>query len=109
VSSFDAIALIYAHLPLPIKTEYFPAFADLLKPNELIIFEAFSTTHLSYRIKNPAIGGSDKLEMLFSIDEIKGYFPNFEILQLEDVKVTLNESEFNKGIGKVIRFIGRKK
>lgn len=107
-NSFDAIALIYAHLPPPIKNEYFPAFVNLLKPNGLIIFEGFSKSHLPYRMKNPAVGGPDKLEMLFSIDEVKSYFPNFEILKVEDVEVILNEGEFHQGTGKVIRFIGRK-
>jgi 2-polyprenyl-3-methyl-5-hydroxy-6-metoxy-1,4-benzoquinol methylase len=108
-NSFDAIALIYAHVPPPIKANFYTAFAELLKPNGLIILEAFSTTNLPYRAKNPKIGGPDVLEMLFSIEEVKSYFPKFEILQLEDVVVTLNEGEFHNGTGKVIRFIGRKK
>lgn len=108
-NSFDAIALIYAHVPPPVKTNFYQAFAELLKPNGVIIMEVFSTTNLAYRAKNPSVGGPNVLEMLFSIDEVKSYFPNFEILQLEDVEVELNEGEFHQGTGKVIRFIGRKK
>ena len=108
INSFNALALIYAHFPPTVKNEYFPAFAELLKPNGLIIFEGFSTTHLEYRAKNPSVGGPNVLEMLFSIEEVKSYFPNFEVLQLEDVEVQLNEGEFHQGTGKVIRFVGRK-
>jgi len=108
-NSFDAIALIYAHVPPPVKANFYMAFAKLLKPNGLIIVEAFSTSHLIYRERNPNVGGPNVLEILFSIEEIKNYFPNFEILQLEDTEVTLNEGEFHNGTGKVIRFIGRKR
>jgi 2-polyprenyl-3-methyl-5-hydroxy-6-metoxy-1,4-benzoquinol methylase len=108
-NSFDAIALIYAHVPPNVKVNFYQAFAKLLKPNGVIIMEVFSTTHLAYRAKNPSVGGPNVLEMLFSIEEIKSYFPNFEILKLEDVEVELNEGEFHNGTGKVIRFIGRKK
>lgn len=108
-NSFDAVALIYAHVPPLVKANFYGAFTELLRPNGWIIMEVFSTTNLPYRFKNPKIGGPDVLEMLFSIEEVKSYFPNLEILQLEDVEVHLDEGEFHNGTGKVIRFVGRKK
>jgi hypothetical protein len=43
---------------------------------------------------------------LFSIDEIKSDFQNFEVLELEEKK--FNEGQFHNGLGMVIRFVGRK-
>ena len=46
---------------------------------------------------------------LFSIEEIKSDFENFEILELEEKEIELKEGLFHNGIGMVIRFVGRKK
>ena len=35
-------------------------------------------------------------------------FKEFEIIQLEEVKVELHEGDFHNGVGKVIRFVGKK-
>jgi hypothetical protein len=45
---------------------------------------------------------------LFSIDEIKSDFQNFEVLELEEKEIQLNEGQFHNGLGMVIRFVGRK-
>ena len=47
--------------------------------------------------------------MLFSIDEIKSDFNNFEIIELSEKEVELKEGVFHNGKGSVIRFVGRKK
>ena len=74
-----------------------------------MILEGFSKGHLALREKNPKMGGPDKLEMLFSKDQIKSDFSNFEVEQLEEVEVELNEGLFHQGTGKVIRFVGKRK
>lgn len=105
---YDCAALIYAHFPPPILSSYYKKIAELVKPAGYIILEGFSTGHLELRKQNPKVGGPDKLEMLFSEDAIKSYFSDFEIIHLEEVEIELNEGEFHNGIGKVIRFVGKK-
>lgn len=108
-NSFDAAALIYAHFPPHLLAPYHQRMGSLVKAGGLVILEAFSTNHLKLRTENPKVGGPNKLEMLFSIDKIKEDFPQFEILQLEEVEVELNEGLYHIGTGSVIRFVGRKK
>ncbi len=105
---FDLIALIYAHFPSHVKSEYHKKLTQYLKSNGIVIFEAFSKKHLEYREKSPEVGGPENLEMLFSLDEIKSDFHNFEIILLEERSIQLSEGEFHKGEGSVIRFVGRK-
>ncbi len=105
---FDIAALIYAHFPPPILDKYYQKVAELLKPNGLLILEGFSVNHLPFRASNPKVGGPNKIEMLFSEAMIKRNFPNFEVLQLEDIEVELKEGLYHNGIGKVIRFVGKK-
>lgn len=106
--NYEAAGLIYAHFPSHLLDIYYKKVANLLKPNGIIILEGFSTNHLKYQDKNPGIGGPNKLDMLFSIESILEIFPNFDVIQLEEVEVTLKEGLYHNGVGSVIRFIGRK-
>jgi len=106
---FDVIALIYAHFPANIKSSYHKMLNNYLRKGGLIIFEAFSKRHMDYVSKNEKVGGPKDLESLFSIDEIKSDFANYEIIELEEKEIELNEGLFHNGTGSVIRFVGRKK
>ena len=106
---FDAIALIYAHFPADIKSYLHKTLETYLRKDGIIIFEAFSKKHLEYLAINDKVGGPKDIESLFSIEEIKADFPNYEIIQLEEIEIELNEGLFHNGKGSVIRFVGRKK
>lgn len=106
---FDAIALIYAHFPAEIKSPYHRTLEKYLRKGGLIIFEAFSKKHLDYIAKNENVGGPKEIEMLFSTDELKSDFMNYEIIELEEKEIELHEGLFHNGEGSVIRFVGRKK
>jgi len=109
IEQFDAIALIYAHFPANIKSLYHKTFDKYLKNDGIIIFESFSKKHIDYVTANEKIGGPKDIESLFSIDEIKSDFPNYEIIELAEKEIELSEGLFHNGTASVIRFIGRKK
>ena len=106
---FDAIALIYAHFPAAIKSDLHKELDKLLKKGGIVIFEAFSKKHLEYVTRNEKVGGPKDLGSLFSIEEIQADFGNYEVLELVEKEIELNEGLFHNGIGAVIRFVGRKK
>tara|TARA_R110002050_G_scaffold300586_1_gene470633 strand:+ start:5390 stop:5989 length:600 start_codon:yes stop_codon:yes gene_type:complete len=103
--SFDAIALIYAHFPAPAKSKYHKILASYLKKGGTLILEGFSKK----QIETPESGGPKKAEMLFSVKEIKQDFDDFEIMELSEREIVLNEGLYHKGKGSVIRFVGKKK
>jgi len=106
---FDAIALIYAHFPSSIKSIYHKTLSHYLCKGGLVIFEAFSKKHLHYIAANEKVGGPKEIDMLFSMEEIKADFGDYEIIVLEEKEIELNEGLFHNGLGSVIRFVGRKK
>jgi len=106
---FDAIGLIYAHFPAAIKSHYHTILDKYLRRGGVIIFEAFSKKHLDYVQKDERVGGPKDIESLFSIEEIKVDFPNYDFEELEETEIELNEGLFHNGKGSVIRFVGRKK
>lgn len=106
---YDSAALIFAHFPPPILSKYHQKIGDLIVEGGMIILEGFSKEHLPLRAANPKVGGPNKIEMLFSTASIKNDFPDFEIIELEELEVELQEGQFHNGRGKVIRFAGKKK
>ena len=106
--SYDSAALIYAHFPPNIRDSYHQKISELIKPNGILILEGFSKSHLEFQQQNPNAGGPKKEALLFSIEMIKNDFSNFEIIQLEEKEIELNEGEYHQGKAKVIRFIGKK-
>ena len=106
---FDAIALIYAHFPAEIKSSLHKILETYLRKDGVIIFEAFSKKHLEYLAINDKVGGPKDIESLFSVGEIQADFFNYEIIELVEKEIELNEGLFHNGKGSVIRFVGRKK
>jgi 2-polyprenyl-3-methyl-5-hydroxy-6-metoxy-1,4-benzoquinol methylase len=106
---FDAIALIYAHFPADIKSLYHKSLDKYLRKGGLVIFEAFSKSHIDYIAKNENVGGPKDIAMLFSVEEIQSDFDKYEIITLEEKEIELQEGLFHNGKGSVIRFVGRKK
>jgi 2-polyprenyl-3-methyl-5-hydroxy-6-metoxy-1,4-benzoquinol methylase len=106
---FDVIALIYAHFPANIKSQLHKELDKYLRKGGIIIFEAFSKNHLDYLAKNEKVGGPKDIESLFSIEEIEADFNNYEIIELKETVIHLNEGIYHNGEGSVIRFVGRKK
>lgn len=106
--TFDVIALIYAHFINTDRVQQLKQLNCFLKSGGVIIFEAFSKNHLAYRKLNVKVGGPDNIDLLFSIDEIKSAFADFEIIELKEQEITLQEGLYHNGIGSVIRFVGKK-
>ncbi len=106
---FDVIALIYAHFPPEIRSDYHKLLDKCVKKGGRIIIEAFGKNNLAYRSKNPEIGGPPDLASLFSIDELKSDFNNYTIVELVEKEVELSEGLYHNGKGSVIRFVGIKK
>ncbi|MEZ7499400.1 class I SAM-dependent methyltransferase [Flavobacterium sp. Arc3] len=103
-ASFDGVVFIYSHFPKAIRATIHHQIERLLKPNGVVIFEAFSKEQLEY----PS-GGPRDLEMLFSEEEVKEEFKNIAFDFLKTEIIELSEGPFHQGKGSVIRFIGKKK
>lgn len=106
--SFDTMALIYAHFPADVKSQLHTMLNALLKIGAVVIFEAFSKNHLPYVLANEKVGGPKDIDSLFSIEEIKADFCNYEIIELKEEVIELHEGLYHNGFASVIRFVGRK-
>lgn len=105
---FDAIGLIFAHFPKKIKEDYFQKFHKLLRPDGVVIFEAFSREQIDYQKKNPKSGGPKDAEMLYTKEELETAFKGYIFEEFEEMEIELEEGEYHKGKAAIIRFLARK-
>lgn len=103
-NEFDAIVLIYAHVPDNVRKEFHHKLLSLLKTNGIIIFEAFSKEQLKYNS-----GGPKEIKMLFSEEEVKEEFLNLKFSIIETTETELKEGKYHIGKANVVRFIATKK
>lgn len=101
---FDVIGLCYTHFPIQIRKEAFQHLIKFLKPNGIVIFEAFAKAQFG----KPS-GGPKNEAMLFSIEEINDEFPQLDFSLLSEESIELSEGTYHKGKAEVIRFVGTKK
>lgn len=102
-NSFDAIALIYAHMPLEYRSKVHKELIKFLKPGGCLILEAFSKAQLPNNS-----GGPKDIEMLYSSAELKSDFSEMKILEFLDIRLHLEEGQSHKGIADVLRLFARK-
>lgn len=99
---FDVIGLSYAHFPSAIRKESHEHLMQFLKPNGIVIFEAFSKA----QFRKPS-GGPKNLDMLFSIKELKEEFTSLKFNLLKEKTIVLNQGIGHQGKAEVIQFLGK--
>jgi len=100
---YDAVGLIFFHVPPTNRMLLHQQLAKTLKPGGVLIFEGFHTSQLGN-----ATGGPASRDLLFDEETIRFDFPGLEVRQLEQLSVDLKEGIFHRGDAEIIRFVGRK-
>lgn len=100
---FDAVGLIFLHLPPELREEVHRKAVSSLKSGGVIILESYSKD----QIKNNS-GGPKSLELLHSLEEIFSDFSDLDIAMFSKEKVELKESHIHTGEADVIRYVGSK-
>lgn len=99
---YDAIALIYVHLPEKERKHLHQACINALTPGGTIILEAFSRDQEQY-----SSGGPKDSSLLYSLDELKKDFQplNFEVAK--ETIVRLDEGPNHQGLASVVRLVAK--
>lgn len=108
MQEFDAIALVYAHFGREIRLKYHRLLNSHLRPGGIVIFEGFAEKHAEYQKQYPQVGGPKNKALFFSEKELKQDFREYEFLDWYEGELNLEEGEYHKGRGWVIRFTARK-
>lgn len=100
---FDAIGLVFVHLPPPARTRFHRSLVEHLRPGGVLILEGFSRLQLER-----GTGGPRSLELLYDTSELAGDFRDLELVQLETCDTELEEGRYHRGLASVVRLVGRR-
>ncbi len=95
---FDAVGLVFMHLPPDLRRPAHRAVARCLRPGGTLILEAFAEEQLER-----GTGGPRDLDLLYSVDELRRDLAHLEIQSLEQCEVELTEGRYHSGVASVIR------
>lgn len=102
-NTFDAVALIFVHLPVQIRQTVHQELVKSLRPGGLLIVEAFHKDQLQYNS-----GGPKNEEMLYNVGMLQEDFEGLNPMLINETTTILNEGEWHRGEAAVVRFVARK-
>ena len=103
-NQYESVISISAHIPSEIRRKLYPLIEQCLKPNGILLLEAYSESQL---IRNT--GGPKDVDMLMTINKLETEFPNLEPILIRELDRDVSEGEGHAGLASVVQFIARKK
>jgi SAM-dependent methyltransferase len=97
---FDAIALVYVHLPEPVRNHLYKQYVKGLKPGGRMILELFSEKQLQFQS-----GGPKELALLHTANGLARDFQTLKIIYQNECEVELKEGPFHIGPAHVVRMV----
>ena len=101
-AAYDAVVLVFVHLPPKLRALVHGRAQSALKPGGLVIVEAFTPRQLPR-----GSGGPKQAEMLYEPAALQADFPSLVWEPLEEVETDLDEGTLHKGVASVVRGVGR--
>ncbi|KAF0153096.1 MAG: SAM-dependent methyltransferase [Ignavibacteria bacterium] len=100
---YDAVAIIYFHLPSDCRNDVYKEAIGALKPGGKLILELFDKE----QFKVPYAGPKDE-DLLYSLEDAVSDFIDLEFEKLAKETIQMDEGNGHQGVGYVIRFVGVK-
>jgi SAM-dependent methyltransferase len=101
---YDAVALIYAHLPPALRRAAHREFVRALRPGGQLVLEAFTPRQLAYNS-----GGPPREALLYEPAALREDFRALTELSIVEKTVELAEGRYHAGPAKVVRVVGEKR
>lgn len=100
---YDAVALIYFHLPPAISAHIYREVAKALRPGGVLILEAFNPKQL-----NNTSGGPKDITWLVTAELLRQLFSDMKIVLCAEERVILSEGPYHQGAADVVRLVAVK-
>lgn len=101
---YGSVVSISAHLPSAIRNRLYPFIEQSLKPDGILLLEAYSEDQLSRDT-----GGPKDRDMLMTVEKLHREFPDLEPILLREVERDVSEGDGHGGMACVVQLIARKK
>jgi SAM-dependent methyltransferase len=108
IASYDAVVSIFLHFPAAVRAAMHTRMIESLKPDGLILLEAYTPHQLAHHATG-TVGGPQDTTMLFTPDLLRQDFSSLDIVSLEETEVILAEGTRHRGPSSVVRLVARRK
>jgi SAM-dependent methyltransferase len=102
-AAFDAVVLVFAHFPPPMRRRVHELALAALRPGGCVILEAFGKEQLGL-----SSGGPKDSALLQSVEELADDFRAAQIVTLEQAATVLDEGPLHQGEARVVRMVARR-
>jgi hypothetical protein len=99
----DAVALIYVHLPEPLRKAFHSKIVNAIKPGGYLVLEAFSKEQIQSKSGGPADPA-----LLYDVPSLCADFQLLHIISCGQKQIHLSEGKFHNGTADVHRLIAQK-
>ena len=100
---FDAVAVIFLHLPSSIRRQMHQKLINFIKPGGYFIMESFSKRQLKYNT-----GGPRNINLLYDGQELVEDLQSLELVHYKERLKIIDEGPYHNGKSDVIQLIARK-
>lgn len=101
--AYDAVLLIFLHLPPALRAAVHARAGSALAPGGLLVLEAFTPRQLAFKSGGPRDGA-----MLYDEALARADFPGLAWDTLREEEIELDEGPLHQGRGAVVRGVGRR-
>lgn len=103
VAAYDAVVLVFLHLPPALRAAVHAMAEAALVPGGLLVIQAFTPRQLAF-----ASGGPRQAGMLYDVETLRADFPRltWEILREEELE--LDEGSLHRGRAAAVSGLGRR-
>jgi hypothetical protein len=100
---YDAVGLIYVHLPANIRQQFHKQVLNSIRSGGFLILEAFAKEQIEFNS-----GGPKDISLLYDAPTICQDFPFLHIHFCGQREIEVNEGKFHKGNAAVLQLLGQK-
>lgn len=100
---FDVVGIVFAHFSQNDRIEFHKKMMNFLKPGGILIAEYFHKNQINYNS-----GGPKNIEMLYTIEELKQDFSEYEIIKMNHVTRELSEGAYHEGKAETVQLVVKK-
>jgi SAM-dependent methyltransferase len=101
--SWDAIVIIFGHLPVELRRSVNPSIVKGLKKGGVFVLEGYSQNQLQYDT-----GGPKDYSMLYDLGAVKSELAGLDFEIARELEREIIEGKSHTGIGSVVQILARK-
>lgn len=102
-AAYDAVILVFLHLPPPLRAEVHRRAQEALAPGGLLVLQSFTPRQLTF-----ASGGPRSAAMLYDVETVRADFPRIRWEVLGEEEIALDEGPLHHGRAAAVSGLGRR-